>query len=211
MENKKEKYWSKYAYGYDEGVEYIVGKALQETIIDKLVNEQNLGEVIEFGCGTGYFTKILAKNSKHIIASDLSNEMLDVAKSKLKEFKNITVKKADCTGSSFRSENFDTAVMINLIHFMSNPSEALKESYRILKNNGLLLLIDYTGYGMNRFEKIKLVIRFIKKCGIPPKYAQTNLSPDQFNSLVENAGFKVEENQLIGGKIKALYLRGRKK
>ena len=157
MENKKEKYWSKYAYGYDEGVEYIVGKALQETIIDKLVNEQNLGEVIEFGCGTGYFTKILAKNSKHIIASDLSNEMLDVAKSKLKEFKNITVKKADCTRSSFRSENFDTAVMINLIHFMSNPSEALKESYRILKNNGLLLLIDYTGYGMNRFEKIKLV------------------------------------------------------
>jgi hypothetical protein len=101
--------------------------------------------------------------------------------------------------------------MINVIHFIRNPFKSLQESYRILKNNGLLLLIDYTGYGMNSFEKMKLAIRFMKKCSIPPKYAQTDISPDRFNSIVENAGFKVEENQLIGGKIKALYLRGIKK
>ncbi len=184
---------------------------MQKIIIDKLSNEQNLGEVIEFGCGTGYFTKILAKNSRHIIASDLSDEMLEVAKSKLKEFKNITVKKADCEDASFKSEKFNTVVMVNVIHFIRNPFKSLQENYRILKNNGLLLLVDYTGYGMNWFEKMKLAIRFIKKYGRPPKYVQTNLSPDKFNFLVENTGFEVEENQLIGGKIKALYLRGRKK
>jgi ABC-2 type transport system ATP-binding protein len=209
-DDKKEKYWSRYACGYDKGVEYIVGKELQKIITKKLSNEQNLGEVIEFGCGTGYFTKILAKNSRHIIASDLSDEMLEVAKSKLKKFKNITVKKADCEDASFKSEKFDTVVLINVIHFIRNSFKSLQESYRILKNNGLLLLIDYTGYGMNRFEKMKLALRFIKKCGMPPKYAQIDLSPDKFNSLVENAGFKVEENQIIGSKIKALYLRGRK-
>ena len=131
MENKKEKYWSKYACGYDEGVEYIVGKDLQKIIIDKLSNEQNLGEVIEFGCGTGYFTKILAKNSRHIVATDLSDEMLEVAKSKLKEFKNITVEKVDCEDVPFEAEKFDTIVMVNLIHFIKNPLKSLQESYRI--------------------------------------------------------------------------------
>lgn len=64
---------------------------------------------------------------------------------------------------------------------------------------------------MKWFEKIKLGIRFLKKCGKPPRYAQTNLSPDKFNFLVESASFKVEEVQLIGGKTKALYLKGIKR
>jgi len=211
VENKKEKYWSKYACGYDEGVEYIVGKDIQQTIIERLSKERNIGEVIEFGCGTGYFTKVIAKNARHVIATDLSEEMLEVARAQLKEFQNITTQKADCEITSFPSERFDTVVMVNVIHFIENPYNSLQESYRILKDGGLLLLVDYTGYGMKWFEKMKLGIRFLKKCGKPPRYAQTNLSPDKFNSLVESAGFKVEEVQLIGGKTKALYLKGRKR
>jgi ubiquinone/menaquinone biosynthesis C-methylase UbiE len=210
VEYKKEKYWSKYAYGYDEGVEYIVGKDLQQTIVAKLSEERNLGEVIEFGCGTGHFTKVIAKNARHVIATDLSDEMLEVARSQCKKFQNMTIKKADCESPSFPSGRFDTVVMVNVVHFIENPYKSLGESYRILKDGGLLLLVDYTGYGMKRFEKIKLGIRFLKKCGKPPRYAQHNFTPDNFSTFVESAGFKIEEIQLIGGKTKALYLRGRK-
>jgi len=211
VEYKKEKYWSKYAYDYDEGVDYIVGKDIQKTIIERLSEECDIGEVIEFGCGTGYYTKVIAKNARHIIATDLSDEMLEVAGTQLKEFQNITIEKADCESTSFPSKRFDTVVMVNVIHFIENPHKSLQESYRILKDGGLLLLVDYTGYGMKWFEKMKLVIRFLKKCGNPPRYAQTNLTPDRFNYLVESAGFKVEQVQLIGDKTKALYLKGRKK
>lgn len=121
VENKKEKYWSKYAFGYDEGVEYIVGKDIQQTIIERLSKERNIGEVIEFGCGTGYFTKVIAKNARHVIATDLSEEMLEVARAQLKEFQNVTTQKADCEITSFPSERFDTVVMVNVIHFIENP------------------------------------------------------------------------------------------
>jgi ubiquinone/menaquinone biosynthesis C-methylase UbiE len=211
IEHKKEKYWSKFAYGYDEGVEYIVGIPIQQAILNILSKERNLGEVIEFGCGTGYFTKAIAKNAKHVIATDLSDEMLEEAKGKLKEYQNVTIEKADCESTSFPSKRFDTVFMVNVIHFIQNPHKCLQESNRILKDGGLLLLADYTGYGMKWFEKMKLGFRFFKICGIPPRHAQTNLSSDEFSSLVEGAGFKVEKNQLIGEKIKALYLRGRKK
>jgi ubiquinone/menaquinone biosynthesis C-methylase UbiE len=209
-ELKREEYWSKFVHGYDEGVDYIVGKSIQQEIIKRLLKEQNIGNVVEFGCGTGYFTKVIAKNAEHVIATDLSDEMLEVARTKLKEFQNITIQKADCENVSFPSGKFDTVFMANLIHFIENPFKALQESYRILKDEGLLLLVDYTGYSMKWFEKMKLGIRFIKKCGMPPRYAQTNLSPDEFSSLAESAGFKIERIQLIGEKTKTLYLKGRK-
>jgi len=210
-ELKKEEYWSKFAHNYDEGVDYIVGKDIQQEIIKRLLEEHNLGDVVEFGCGTGYFTKVIAKNAEHVIATDLSDEMLEVARTQLKEFQTITIQKADCENVSFPSGKFDAVFMANVIHFIKNPSKALQESYRILKGGGLLLLVDYTGYGMKWFEKMKLGIRFIKKCGIPPRYFQTNLSPDDLCSLAEVAGFKIEKIQIIGEKTKALYLKGRKK
>ena len=208
---KSEEYWSKFAQGYDDGVDYIVGKAIQLDIIKRLSEEHNLGTVIEFGCGTGYFTKVIAKAAEQVIATDLSDEMLEVAKTQLKGFQNITIQKADCENVSFPSEKFDTVFMANVIHFIKHPLKALCESYRILKAGGLLLLVDYTGYSMKRFEKMKLGIRFVKKCGIPPRHFQTTLSPDEFDSLVKDAGFNIERTQLIGEKIKALYLKGRKK
>jgi len=101
--------------------------------------------------------------------------------------------------------------MANLIHIIENPAIALRESYRILKDEGLLLIVDYTGYGMNWFEIMKMGIRFFTRFGKPAPCSKGKLSPDELRSLVESAGFKVEEIQVMGDKTKALYLRGRKR
>ena len=207
---RKETYWGRFANGYDQGVDYIVGKEIQNVFNRKLSEEHDLGEVIELGCGTGYFTKTIAKNALHVLATDLSDEMLKEARTRLKRIQNIAIQKVDCENIPFPQQIFDTVVAINVLHFIENPDECLKESFRILKDGGLLLLADYTGYGMNWSNKIKLIFRFLKKCGKPPRYVQANLSPDDFNSLAVNTGFRVEKILLIGDKTKALYLRGRK-
>ena len=210
-ELKKERYWSRFAQGYDEGVDYIVGTFLQQEIARRLSEERDLGDVIEFGCGTGYFTKAIARNAESVIATDLSDEMVEVAGIRLGAFRNVSVRKADCENASFPSDMFDTVFMANVIHFLRNPSRALQESYRILKRGGLLLLVDYTGYSMKWSEKMKLGVRFVRKCGMPPRHGQTDLSPDELGSLVEGAGFTLEGIQVIGEKTKALYLRARKR
>ena len=66
---------------------------------------------------------------------------------------------------------------------------------------------------MKRFEMMKMGIRYLRKWGKrgkPPGYFQGKLSPDELRSLVESAGFKVEEVELIRGKMNCLYLKGRK-
>jgi len=207
---KKEEYWSRFANNFDEEQKYIVGGAIQQAILERLSGESDLGELIELGCGAGFYTKVLAANASRVTATDLSDEMLAVARTQLKDWQNVTVEKADCEKTNFPSGKFGSVFMANLIHVIENPSIALQESYRILKEGGLLLIVDYTGYGMKWFEMMKMGIRFLRKWGKPSAYSKGKLSPDGLCSLVENAGFKVEEVELMGDKIKALYLKGRK-
>ncbi len=206
----KEKYWGQYAGSYDNGVEYVVGKTLRQAIAGRLLEERGLGEVIEFGCGTGYFTEVIARNAKHVFATDLSDKMLEVARIRLKDSGNITMQIDDCECSSFPSQRFDTAFMANVINTIEKPPKALDECHRVLIYGGLLIITSYTDYGTNWFEKMELAFRYHQKFGIPPYYYRT-YSPDELVRLAENGGFKVEEIQLIGDKAKALYLKGKKK
>jgi ABC-2 type transport system ATP-binding protein len=211
MEKREEGYWGKFARTFDEDQTYIVGEAIQKTIIEKLSTERDLGNVVEFGCGRGYYTGVIAKNAKKVVATDISDEMLEMARRQLEGFPNIAVQKADCYSTTFPAEAFDSAIMINLIHVIENPLNSLKESHRILKAGGTLLLASYTGFTMKPFDRIKLAIRFLRKWGKPRPYFQTGLSPDHLNPLLEKAGFSVQESQVIGDKSKALYLKARRK
>jgi ABC-2 type transport system ATP-binding protein len=209
-ESKKEEYWSKCANTFDEDQTYIVGRAVQQAIMERLSRENDLGELIELGCGAGFYTKVLAANASHVMATDLSDEMLAVARTQLKDLQNVTVAKVDCEATAFAGGKFGSVFMANLVHVIENPSTTLQEAYRILKDGGLLLIVDYTGYGMKWFEMMKMGIRVLRKWGKPPGYFRGKLSPEELRSLVESAGFQVEEVQLIGDKSRGIYLKGRK-
>ena len=206
----QEKYWSRFASTYVNDQEYVVGRDILQLLIQRLSKERDLGDVIEFGCGTGYFTQTIAKNAKHVIATDLSDEMLEKARISLREFQNVTIQKVNCEDTFFPSGRFDTVFMANLLHVVVNPIKTLQESHQILRDRGLLLVVDFTGYSMKWFEKTKLGIRYLMKWGMPPRHAQNNLSPEKITSFVENVDFIVEEVQTIGDKVKALYLRAKK-
>ncbi len=208
---KQEKDWGKMANKFDKTAGYVVGEAINEEIYERLSKEKNMGSVIEFGCGTGYFTEVIAKNAKQVIATDVSYDMLEMAKKQLKDYKNVSFKKADCKATNFLDNEFDTVFMANLLHVIKNPTCALEESYRILKPGGLLIAVDLTGYAMNFFDKMKMGFRYLRKIGMPPKGVKNNLSPFVLESFTVNAGFKIEENKLLGDKVKALYLKGIKK
>lgn len=207
---QEEKYWSRFAKTFDEDQRYIMGDAWRKAIMNRLSKEINLGELIEFGCGAGFYTKTVARNASHVIATDLPDEMVTTARTQLKDFPNVIVEKADCEKTAFPDSKFDSVFMVNLIHVIEKPLMALHESYRILKYGGLLLTATGTGYDTRLFQKIMMAIRFMRKWGKPLGYFR-DFSPDELRSLVESAGFQVEEVQLIGDNTKALFLKARKR
>jgi ubiquinone/menaquinone biosynthesis C-methylase UbiE len=210
MRGQEEQYWSKYARTYNSDQEYIIGKRVLQAITGKLSEENELGDVIEFGCGVGYFTRAIANSARQVIATDLSDEMLNMARVHLQGFQNVTIQKANAEDTSFPSERFDTVCIANLIHVVENPIRVLQESHQILKDRGLLLVVDFTTYGMNWYERMKLAIRYLRKWGMPPRHGRNGLTPAQLVSFVEEVGFRVDELGLLGDRTKAIYLRARK-
>jgi len=131
-------------------------------------------------------------------------------KKRLNKIDNISFQKENCMSTSFTSNKFDTVFMANLIHVIKNPSLALQECYRILKVDGLLIIATFTNQGMKPLEKIKLGFRFLKVWGKPPRYTHS-FSLESLGSLMESAGFTIEQAKLLGDKTKTLYLIGKKK
>ncbi len=205
----EEKYWSRFSAIYDENQEYVVGKDFLNEVKRHLNNLTDLGEVLEIGCGTGYFTGSIVKNAAHLFATDLSEELLETAKKRLSNNERITFQKENGMAITFTSNKFDTVFMANVIHVIENPQRVLQECYRVLKDNGLLVITSFTNYGMKPLEIIKLGFRFIKVWGKPPRH--THFTPESLCTLMKSTGFSIEESKVLGNKTKSIFIIAKKK
>ncbi|MFZ9594710.1 MAG: class I SAM-dependent methyltransferase [Bdellovibrionia bacterium] len=101
---------------------------------------------LEIGAGTGRATKFvqLAFPKARIIALDLSDSYLKVARRNLDSFKRISFLHGDGAALPFRNEEFDAIYSVFLFHEMPLEirTEVMKESIRVLKNKGLLGFVD---------------------------------------------------------------------
>ena len=98
------------------------------------------GEVmVDIGCGDGTVTKQLAESigAKEVFGIDISERSLDIARSK-----GIKTLKLDINHETlpFPDNTIDVVTGIEIIEHLVNPDNFYKESYRILKDNGYLIL-----------------------------------------------------------------------
>lgn len=207
-ENKNEVFWGELADTYDAAAESLVGRSSRVALFNKLLGMKGLGSVVEFGCGPGYFTRAISRNASHVLATDISERMLDVARKNLADRQNVTFRKVNCENTLFPDGSFDTVFMANVIMILDDPLKAIRESFRILKDGGILILTSFTDYGMNVFDKFLFLVRVLSRFKIPPY--RRKLSPDKIRSMVESAGFETEELTFIGGRVKSIFLVARK-
>jgi SAM-dependent methyltransferase len=98
-------------------------------------------EVLEIGCGKGEFSRRLAERSSHVLALDLSPEMIRIARAQSKEFSNIDFQIADVTSYDLPPEHFDCIASIATLHHLP-LREILLKMKAALKPNGVLLVLD---------------------------------------------------------------------
>lgn len=113
-------------------------------LMPKLPNRNDLN-VVDLGCGTGFFTNILASKYQHVSGVDLSTKMLEFAESK--SIQNIQWIEADAYKLPFKNNSIDLIYSNLMIQWCDPLSDLLTEITRVLKPGGLFIfstLIDGT-------------------------------------------------------------------
>jgi ubiquinone/menaquinone biosynthesis C-methylase UbiE len=126
----------KLAQNYDQWYETPSGRYAAESekkLFLKLVDSKEGQSLLDIGCGTGYFSFWFHSLGLKITGIDTSLEMLNVAKSKIKN-ENIKFIKADAYNLPFSDNSFDLVVFITTLEFLSQPERALCEAFRVSKD-----------------------------------------------------------------------------
>ncbi|HKP10765.1 MAG TPA: class I SAM-dependent methyltransferase [Blastocatellia bacterium] len=98
-------------------------------------------EALEVGCGAGAFSRRLGERSAHVLALDLSPQMIRIARERSAHHANIEFQVADVTRYGLPAEHFDCIAAIATLHHLP-MAETLLKLRRALKPGGRLLILD---------------------------------------------------------------------
>jgi ubiquinone/menaquinone biosynthesis C-methylase UbiE len=159
LTNDQREFWSKVAASYDRVVDLQIGRNTRSLVRERLGKEKELGNVAEFGCGTGYYTEALAGKAAAVIATDLSLGMLDIAK-KCVTAANVSFQMEDCQSTSFAAATFDTAFISLVLHF-AEPEKTPAEMHRILKPGGALIIANLDFHALRGIDRLRAATRVL--------------------------------------------------
>ena len=135
-----------------------IGKYLPESVMEDASESQKESpkrklRILDVGCGTGFFTILLAKQGYQVTGTDLTPDM--IANSRVlaqEEGVDCEFQIMDAEHLSFRNESFDVVISRNLTWTLPEAAQAYKEWTRVLKPGGLLLNFD-ANYGATNFAE----------------------------------------------------------
>lgn len=156
--------------------------------------------VLEIGCGTGTTALRIAPSVSRMIATDVSREMIDIAREKATaqacqnvEFAVATVERAPGPDGAY-----DAVLAFNLLHLIADRPSALAHVHRLLKPGGLFISKTPCLSEMNLLIRLAVpVMRLVGKAPYVSFFSATELEAE-----VAHAGFAVIERGRHGSEPK---------
>lgn len=128
--------WNSFAQNWASNSREMWEKGSRKDIIPFFLSHIPKGShVCDLGCGDGYGSMKLLSQGYHTVGLDLSNEMIETAKSRIQD-EHIRFIQGDIAKLPFNNEEFDAIMAINSIEWTENPLYALNEIKRVVRKDG---------------------------------------------------------------------------
>ncbi|QIL89592.1 methyltransferase domain-containing protein [Microbulbifer sp. SH-1] len=97
--------------------------------------------VLEFGCGSGATAIFHAPHVKHVLATDISENMIDAAHRKAVEagVKNIVFQQGTLDSLALKNGSFDAVLGLNVLHLLEDVDGAIDKVHGLLKYDGVFI------------------------------------------------------------------------
>ena len=173
--------------------------------VEKQVDVLSDKEILDFGGGTGLLSLPLAKQAQSLTLVDISEKMLEQArlKAERQEIKNIQFLEQDLLKNPLEQE-FDLIVVCRVLHHMPDLDAALSLFHQHLKEDGQLLIADFTKTETNHhgFELVELENKLIEH-GFSSVHSQILYSAeDLFQGNYSELFLTVAQKSLVNSQTK---------
>ena len=98
-------------------------------------------EILEIGCGTGSTALAHSPFVKHIVATDLSERMLEIAREKAREnnVNNVEFSRSSVDQLSMNDEAKDVILALSVLHLLEDRKQTIEKIHTWLKPNGVFI------------------------------------------------------------------------
>ncbi len=174
--------YARYAKEYDQKEKY--WDSFEQRKLDPHIKKTKGLKVLDAGAGTGRLTAKLKEAGADLTALDISPDMLAILQQKLSD---IEVVEGDMEDMPFEDESFDMVFSSMAMVHLKKPDLFLDECYRVLKDEGVLVLLNI------HYRKPMILDdgkgKYTIKCH--------NHFPRHVVKAAEELAFRIEENEIL--------------
>jgi ubiquinone/menaquinone biosynthesis C-methylase UbiE len=184
--------------------------------VGTLFDPSKVQNALELSCGTGRLTRHLRRSlfpATKLIASDLSADMLAIAKKNLADQK-IDWQVIDAQALPFEDNRFDLVVCYFGYMLMPDKQKAFAEAFRVLKPGGMFVMATWDKLENNESSSVfRTILKKYLGNAIPESYKLpfSLYDSNEISSLLKQAGFKdvlvrrVEKKSVAESSAQAAY------
>jgi len=188
------------AAAFEKMTNFLPFKLLHRKVLSQLKNYNPNGKLVDIGCGSGNVIIQIAKKFPNLdlIGVEISSEILELAKKRAFETKlneKIDFKNGSVEKLPFPDNSIDFMLSTLSLHHWQEPTRALKEIYRVLKINGIILIFDFRRdsrkffYGLLKFATKVVVPKALKRINEPLGSLQAGYNPAEINQIISQTPF----------------------
>lgn len=182
------KQFSQHADYYAQSSVHAEGDTLQ--VILDFADPNGTEKTLDIATGTGFTAFALAPKVAHVVATDLTPEMVGKAAdlAQAQAIRNVTFSVAAAEALPFATASLDLVTCRLAPHHFQDVPAFLREVYRVLRQDGLFCMVDSVSP-----ESEKLITWQNRVETLRDESHVYGYPPSQWDAMITDVGFEIEE------------------